>query len=338
MRALVYYGARDIRVSEVEKLEPGKGDVLIRVIACGICGSDVHGYLGITGRRIPPMIMGHEFTGIVADTGEDVNDISKGDRVTVYPTRFCGSCSFCKTGLTNLCINRTVLGVMDVNGAMAEYVVVPQNTVIKLPNNINPIQGTMLEPLGVVYRAVKNAPNILNNSVLIAGAGTIGLLLLQLVKLAGANPVIVTDINESRLDIAKKLGADIVLDPEREDIKDALSKLNIDGVDVAFEAVGAESSVNQVLNSVKNRGTSILIGNSQRDITVNMQNIVTRELKIFGSYTYTIEEFKATMDVINRIDTESIISKVISLEESPRVFEELAQKSSNLLKVVIRLD
>lgn len=158
MRALVYYGARDIRVSEVEEPEPGKGDVLIRVIACGICGSDVHGYLGITGRRIPPMIMGHEFTGIVADTGEDVNDISKGDRVTVYPTRFCGSCSFCKTGLTNLCINRTVLGVMDVNGAMAEYVVVPKNTIIKLPNNIDPIQGTMLEPLGVVYRAVKKCP------------------------------------------------------------------------------------------------------------------------------------------------------------------------------------
>lgn len=339
MKALVYYGPRDIRVSEVEDPKPKKGEVLIRVVACGICGSDVHGYLGITGRRIPPMIMGHEFTGIVEDTGEEVTNVSIGDRVTVYPTRFCGVCSFCKTGLTNLCINRSVLGVMNVNGAMAEYVAVPQDIVIKLSAHIDFIKGTLLEPLGVVYRAVKIAPNLLNNSILITGAGTIGLLLLQLVKLAGANPIIVTDINQSRLNIAKKLGADIVLNPEKkEDLRNVLSELNIDGIDTAFEAVGIESTVNQILTLVKNRGTCILIGNSQRDITINMQNIVTRELKIYGSYTYTLEEFKATMNIIDKINTGEMISKVVSLEEAPKVFDELTQKNTDLLKVIIRID
>lgn len=338
MKALIYYGPRDMRISEVENPTLREEDVLIKVIACGICGSDVHGYLGITGRRIPPMIMGHEFTGIVVDIGEKVKNISIGDRVAVYPTMFCGSCDFCKTGLTNLCINRSVLGVMNVNGAMAEYIAVPSSIVVKLPDNIDFIQGTLLEPLGVVYRAVKSAPNLLNSSVFIAGAGTIGLLLLQLLRLAGAGPIIVADINEIRLNIAKKLGADITLNPERGDIKDIISRLDISGVDVAFEAVGIESTANQVLNVVKNRGTCILIGNSQRDITINMQNIVTRELRIFGSYTYTLEEFRATMDVVNKIDIESIISKIISLEEAPRVFEELAKKNSDLIKVIIKLD
>lgn len=337
MKALVYYGPRDIRISEVENPTLKKEDVLIKVNACGICGSDVHGYLGITGRRIPPMIMGHEFTGTVIDIGEEVKDVSIGDRVAVYPTIFCGNCSFCKIGLTNLCIARTVLGVMSINGAMAEYIAVPSNIVVKLPDNIDFIQGTLLEPLGVVYRAVKNAPNLLNSSVFIAGAGTIGLLLLQLLKLVGASPIIITDVNEFRLNVARKLGADITLNPEREDITDAISRMNISGVDVAFEAVGIQSTVNQVLEIVKNRGTCILIGNSQRDVTINMQNIVTRELRLFGSYTYTLEEFKATIDIVSKIDVNSIVSKIISLEDAPKIFEELAKKNSDLIKVVIRL-
>ncbi len=337
MRALVYYGTQDMRVSEIEKPEVKKGEVLIKVEACGICGSDVHGYLGVTGRRIPPMVMGHEFTGIVSALGEGVEDVSLGDRVVVYPARFCGRCDFCKVGLTNLCINRTIFGVMNVNGAMAEYVSVPRENILKLPENIDFVKGTFLEPLSVAYRAVKTAGDILNRNILIVGAGTIGLLILQIVKLGGARTVLITDINDVRLGIAKRLGADLTLNPDREDIKALISQSIPDGIDLAFEAVGLESTVNQALTILKNRGTCIFVGNSMKNITIDMQNIVTRELRILGTYTYTLGEFRESISLLGKIDVETMLSKVVPLEEGPEVFRELIQKNSNLLKVVLKI-
>ncbi|MBC7319107.1 galactitol-1-phosphate 5-dehydrogenase [bacterium] len=337
MKALVYYGPKDIRVSNIEKPRIGRNEVLVKVEACGICGSDVHGYLGITGRRIPPMVMGHEFTGIVESLGEEVENISIGDRVVVYPARFCGRCEFCKVGLTNLCSNRTVFGVMNVNGAMAEYVAVPKENILKLPDSVDFIKGTFLEPLSVAYRAVKTAGNILNQNVLIVGAGTIGLLILQIVKLGGARNIIVSDINDRRLEIAKRLGGDIALNPDREDIKALISQAIPDGISVAFEAVGLEVTVNQALNILKNRGTCVFVGNSMKNIIIDMQNIVTRELRILGTYTFTIEEFKDSVSLLERINIEEMLSKVVPLEEGPEAFEELAKKDSGILKVVLRV-
>lgn len=336
MKALVYYGPKDIRVSDIEKPRIGKNEVLVKVEACGICGSDVHGYLGVTGRRIPPMVMGHEFTGIVESLGEDIEDISIGDRVVVYPARFCGRCEFCKIGLTNLCINRTVFGVMDVNGAMAEYVAVPRENILKLPDSIDFVKGTFLEPLSVAYRAVKTAGDILNQNVLIVGAGTIGLLILQIVKLGGARNIVISDINDRRLEIARRLGADITLNPGRDDIK-LISQAIPDGIDVAFEAVGLEATVNQALSILKNRGTCVFVGNSMKNITIDMQNIVTRELRILGTYTFTVEEFKDSVSLLEKINIEEMLSKVVPLEEGPGAFEELAKRDSGVLKIVLKV-
>ncbi|MGC8971181.1 MAG: zinc-dependent alcohol dehydrogenase [bacterium] len=337
MKALVYYGPQDIRISEIEEPEINKDEILVKVKACGICGSDVHGYLGITGRRIPPMVMGHEFTGVVSSVAEGVEDISIGDRVVVYPARFCGKCEFCKIGLTNLCVSRTIFGVMNVNGAMAEYVGVPKENILKLPENIDFIRGTFLEPLSVAYRAVKTAGDILNRNILIVGAGTIGLLILQIVKLGGARTVVITDINEKRLGIARKLGADLVLNPNKEDIKESVSKSLPSGIDLAFEAVGLETTVNQALRIIKNRGTCVFVGNSMKNITIDMQNIVTRELRILGTYTYTLWEFKESISLLEKIDIDKMLSKVVPLDEGPKVFKELAQKDSTLLKVVLSI-
>lgn len=337
MKALVYYGTQDMRVSEIEDPQVKEGEVLIKVEACGICGSDVHGYLGITGRRIPPMVMGHEFTGTVSALGEGIEDVSLGDRVVVYPARFCGRCDFCKVGLTNLCVNRTIFGVMNVNGAMAEYVSVPKENILKLPENIDFVKGTFLEPLSVAYRAVKTAGDILNRNILIVGAGTIGLLILQIVRLGGARTVVITDINDARLEIARRLGVNLTLNPDREDIKASISESIPDGIDLAFEAVGSESTVNQALTALKNRGTCIFVGNSVKNITIDMQNIVTRELRILGTYTYTLGEFRESISLLEKIDVETMLSKVVPLEEGPEVFRELIRKDSNLLKVVLKV-
>lgn len=337
MKALVYYGPQDMRVSEIENPKIKKDEVLVKVKACGICGSDVHGYLGITGRRIPPMVMGHEFTGIVSSIGEKIDDISIGERVVVYPARFCGRCEFCKIGLTNLCINRTIFGVMDVNGAMAEYVAVPRENILKLPESIDFIKGTFLEPLSVAYRAVKTAGDILNRNILIVGAGTIGLLILQILRLGGARAVVITDINDKRLEIAKDLGADLVLNPNKEDVKEFISKSIPSGIDLAFEAVGLETTVNQALGIIKNRGTCIFVGNSMKNITIDMQNIVTRELRILGTYTYTLGEFSESISLLEKINIDKMLSKVVPLDDGPEVFKELTQKDSALLKVVLSI-
>lgn len=333
MKALVYYGPLDMRVSYLEDPKVLEDEVLIKVEACGICGSDVHGYLGTTGRRIPPMVMGHEFSGNIVEKGERVENLSIGDRVTVYPVRFCGRCEFCKKGLTNLCENKSFLGVMDVNGAMAEYVSVPSYMVYKLPESINYIQGAMVEPLAVAYRAVKRSPNLLNKNVIIIGAGTIGLLVLSLVKASGARNIVVIDINEYRLKIAKELGANLTLDPKEKELK----KEFLQDIDIAFEAVGSTATVTQAMSIIKTGGTCIWIGNSAKNIELDMQNIVTRELKVIGTYIYTYGEFAEAIDLISDIDIklDKIISKTTSLEEAPGVFNELSQKDTNLVKVVI---
>ncbi|MBU4450574.1 MAG: alcohol dehydrogenase catalytic domain-containing protein, partial [Actinobacteria bacterium] len=167
MEALVYESPKNIKIKQVNDPIMHKGELLIKVKATGICGSDVHGYLGITGRRIPPMIMGHEFSGDISKTGEGVTEFSVGDRVTVQPLVFCGDCDYCKQGLTNLCISKKFYGAMDTNGSMAEYICVPQKLIYRLPDSVSYLEGAMIEPLAVAYRAVNQVPNIEEKNVFI---------------------------------------------------------------------------------------------------------------------------------------------------------------------------
>jgi 2-desacetyl-2-hydroxyethyl bacteriochlorophyllide A dehydrogenase len=338
MKALVYFGPEDIRYTEVNDLKPENNEVLIRVKATGICGSDVHGYLGITGRRIPPMIMGHEFSGDIVEIGKNVKEFSVGEKVTVQPVNFCGECEFCKNGLTNMCINKRFFGVLDVNGSMAEYVCVPDKLVCRLPASLSYIQGAMVEPLAVAYSGVKQAPPIEGKNVLIIGAGTIGLLVLQVVKMKNPAKIFITDLSDHRLEVAKKLGADVIINPSKENVEETVkAQTKGNGADVALEAVGVSQTVQQAMSSLKVGGTCVWIGNSQKMININMQEIVTRELKIFGTYIYTHEEFKEAIHIISsgEVDVEQIISKRVLLAEGPEMFQKLAKDADKLIKVII---
>lgn len=340
MKGLVYYGPKDIKLSEVEKPKINDGEVLIKVKAVGICGSDSHGYLGNTGRRIPPMIMGHEFSGVISDVSSNVTDFKKEDRVVVHPVLFCGKCECCKKGLTNVCMNRGFLGVMDINGAMAEYVKVPQSLVYKIPDSMSSLEGAMVEPLAVAYRAVEKLSDIKGKHILIVGAGTIGLLILQLVKLKSPKKIFVSDLSDTRLKLAHKIGADITINPIKESI-DKIVKSETDGVgvDVALEAVGAAKSVEQAMMVLKNTGTCIWVGNAAKKIEIDMQNVVTRELNVFGTYIYTKEDFEKAIElIINKtVDTTSVISKVVTLENGPEMFEQLLNDPDNLIKIIITI-
>ncbi len=339
MKALVYYGPQDLRPADIADLKPAAGEVLIRVKACGICGSDVHGYLGITGRRIPPMVMGHEFSGQVEEIGEGVTDVKVGDRVAPYPVVFCGDCEPCRQGNVHLCLNKKALGVLECNGAMAEYVAIPAKLLFKLADNVSYEVGSMMEPLAVAYRGVNHAGDLTGKNVLIVGAGTIGLLAMAIAKMRNPAGIFVSDLSDSRLAVARQMGADYIINPAKDNLGDIIkSATGGVGVDVAFEAVGASPTVQQAMVSLRVGGTAVWIGNSAQMVNINMQEIVTRELQVFGTFLYTFKEFGDVVDLLNqgRLNVEPMISlKAPMLESGAELFARLAKDPGPLIKVIL---
>jgi 2-desacetyl-2-hydroxyethyl bacteriochlorophyllide A dehydrogenase len=336
----MYKGPKQLEIVDMPQPIPQRDELLIKVKACGICGSDVHGYLGITGRRIAPMIMGHEFSGEVVGLGENVRlGYKVGDRVAIQPCVSCWECVKCKEGYNNVCENRNFMGAMDYNGAMVEYICVPEKQVYRLPQDMSYSVGALIEALAVAYSGVKKAGNLEGKNVVIIGGGTIGQLVLMCAKVQRPKKIILSDLSDNRLSIANTLGADVTINPRGKDFSEEVYKA-FDGekADVSIEAVGIGATVSQALDSLKSQGTCVLIGNSAKVIEVNMQQIVTRELKIYGSYLYTHEEFGETIDFIhnNNLDLSTLISKEISLEDAPQMFEALTTQTDKYLKCIIK--
>jgi 2-desacetyl-2-hydroxyethyl bacteriochlorophyllide A dehydrogenase len=336
MKALVYHGPRDARLEQVPEPIPKTGEVRLRIMATGICGSDVHGYLGLTGRRLPPMIMGHEFAGIVDALGDGVDaacGIKTGMRATVQPVVFCGSCIHCRRGETNLCLNRRIFGVMSENGSMAEYLCVPALLLVPLPQGMSMEQGAMAEAAAVAYGAVRRAGGISGKDILVVGAGPIGLLILQMAKAFGSERVFVSDPDDNRLKTALLLGASKVVNPGRDDLSGEIPG----GVDVSFEAVGITPAVAQTVALTKNGGTAVWVGNSQRIVEVDMQAIVTRKLNVLGSYIYTHQEFIETVQMLDNglINCDAVISHRYPLDSGAEVLADMAANPGRFLKVIL---
>lgn len=214
MKALVLKKYNEFVYEDVDDPQIKSEEVLVRVKACAICGSDVHGMDGSTGRRIPPVVMGHEASGVIEECGKNVVNFKRGDRVTFDSTIYCGKCHFCRQGLINLCDNRRVLGVScgeyKLNGAFAEYVSVPQHILYPLPETVSYEQAAMVEPLSIAFHAVSRSNVTLNCSAVVVGAGMIGLLVIQLLKAAGCGRIIAIDLAQEKLEMAKQFGADFV--------------------------------------------------------------------------------------------------------------------------------
>ena len=337
MRALVYHGPKNMKIEQRPVPQPEAGQVRIRTAYAGICGSDVHGWLGITGRRTPPMVMGHEFSGVISALGEGVTDWKVGDRVTVHPMMSCGKCSYCAQGLTNLCTDRKLMGTMTYDGAFVDEFCVPAENLCALPENVSLEVGALIEPFAVAYRGILHAGSVKGKTVMICGAGTIGLMALKVCKLLEAERVIVVDLSNDRLALARKHGADVTINGT-EDIHAILTAAGLrDQIDVAVEAVGVTPTAQQTVAFVKTRGTIIWIGNNAPTVTVNMQSIVTRELQIFGSYIYTDADFRECVQMLSEKpqDFSGIISQVISVEQAQDVFEELSRGATAKIKVLV---
>ena len=337
MKALVYEGPWQMPLRDVAEPQAGPGEVVVEVKAVGVCGSDVHGYTGSTGRRIPPMIMGHEFTGVVAAVGEGVQDRKMGDRVVVQPLTTCGVCANCRAGMTNVCTNRTGLGMWDVDGAWAEAVRVPSNQLYDLPTEVTWENGSLVEPLSVSLHAVNITPITLMDTVVILGAGTIGLFALLGCRLKGSGNIIVSDLSPRRLAKAKQMGADIIVNPADEDLPGIVKRVaGPAGAPVVIEAVGVGPTARQSIELVKPGGNVTWIGNSQPMVEVPMQKIVTQEVTLRGAYGFTVE-FARSIEAIRsgRVDVGQIIEMDAPLAQGTQIVDGMAKGQVEAIKVIL---
>jgi L-iditol 2-dehydrogenase len=341
MKSLVLSAYNHLEIVEMPMPAVGPEDVLVRVDACGICGSDVHGYDGSSGRRIPPIVMGHEAAGTIAAIGKDVKGYVGGDRVTFDSTVYCGECPFCKRGEVNLCDNRQVIGVScgdyRRHGAFAEFVAIPQRILYRLPEGISFAEAAMLEAASVALHGVRVSQVRDGETALVIGAGMIGLLTLQAARAAGCRRVLIADVDTSRLELARQVGADATLHASGAELMARVMELTEGrGVDLVLEAVGRNETVNGAIDCTRKGGTVTLIGNITPEVTLPLQKVVTRQLRLQGSCA-SAGEYPQAIELIasGKIKVQPLITAVATLEEGPRWFERLHAREPNLMKVIL---
>lgn len=341
MKALVLEEYNRFVYREVPTPRPGPGEVLVQVMACGICGSDVHGMDGSTGRRIPPVIMGHEASGRIAELGPGVAGWQVGDRVTFDSTIYCGSCYFCARGLVNLCDNRRVLGVSTPeyhqDGAFAEYVVVPQRILYRLPDSLPYEKAALVEALAVAFHAAGRAPITINDTAVVVGAGMIGLLLVQTLRLTGVGQLVAVDVDDEKLEKAGCMGADVTLNSIKTDVAAAVAGLTGGrGADLAYEAVGVTPAVQTALGALRKGGALVLVGNLAPTVEFPLQAAVTRQITLYGSCA-SAGEYPACLASLERgqVNVDALISAVAPLSEGAGWFKRLYRREPGLMKVVL---
>lgn len=341
MKSLLLSQYNHLEIADAPQPVAASGEVLIRVEACGICGSDVHGYDGSSGRRIPPIVMGHEAAGTIAAIGEGVTGFAIGERVAFDSTVYCGECGFCKRGQVNLCDNRQVIGVScgdyRRHGAFAEYVAVPHRILCRLPANFSFAEAAMLEATAVALHGVNVSEILGDETALVIGAGMIGLLTMQAARALGCKRVFITDVDASRLELARQIGADEVLHSSGTELTERILKLTEGrGVDLALEAVGRSETVNAAIDCTRKGGTVTLIGNIQPEVTLPLQKVVTRQIRLQGSCA-SAGEFPQAVELIanGKIKVGPLISAIAPLEDGPKWFERLHSREPNLMKVIL---
>jgi L-iditol 2-dehydrogenase len=340
MKALLLSSYRHLELADLPTPTPGSDEVLIRVAACGICGSDVHGYDGSSGRRIPPLVMGHEAAGTIETVGSTVNNFAPGDRVTFDSTVYCGECANCRLGDINLCDRRQVLGVSCGDyrraGAFAQFVAVPARILHRLPENLPFAEAAMLEAVAVAIHAVNLAEISASTTALVIGAGTIGILTMQALRAAGCARVLVTDVDPDRLELARQLGATEILLSDDSLNRRLLQLTDGEGVDVALEAVGRNETIAAAIDSVRKGGAVVLIGNIAPNVNLPLQKVVTRQIRLQGSCASAGEYPQAIRWMASgAIRVKPLITAIAPLEEGPSWFERLYAREPNLLKVVL---
>jgi L-iditol 2-dehydrogenase len=341
MRALLLSEYNHLEMADLPSPTPAPDELLVQIAACGICGSDVHGYDGSTGRRIPPIVMGHEAAGVVVAVGSEVDRFVPGDRVTFDSTVYCGACMYCLRGEVNLCNQRQVIGVSCGEyrraGAFAEFLAIPARIAYRLPDNFSFAEAAMLEAVSVALHGVAVAEIEGGETALVIGAGMIGLLLLQAARAAGCSRVFVSDVDATRLKLATDLGADATLLASGAPlVEEILRRTEQVGVDVVFEAVGREETIAAGIDATRKGGTVTLVGNISPQIMLPLQKVVSRQIRLQGSCA-SAGEYPQAIELISsgKIKVDSLITAVAPLSEGPSWFDRLHAREPNLMKIVL---
>jgi len=338
MKAVVWLGPRQMEIQEVSEPTPAASEVTIKMEAVGICGSELSGYLGQNSLRVPPLIMGHEFSGRVVALGEGVTQVNVGDLVTVNPLVTCGKCAFCQQGSENLCVQRKLIGAHR-SGAFAEFVTVPAINCIRLPSSFSAVSGSLAEPLACGVRSAlvgRVGPGV---RVLIIGAGTIGLMSIAAVRKAGGNVTLVSDVYPGRLATATAWGAEATCDARATDTGALAHQLTEGlGVEVVIEAVGSQVTRQTAVKAVRAGGQVVLVGLHQAESPFEANFIVRSEIHVSGSFAYTPANFAQAVEMLLAGD---IRPSAQWLEERPladcaAAFAQLVDAPSAMAKIVLR--
>jgi L-iditol 2-dehydrogenase len=340
MKALTLTSPSQFTYGDAPEPELAPQEVLVAVKACGICGSDIHGMDGSSGRRIPPIIMGHEASGVIASIGSAVNGWEPGARVAFDSMIFCGECEACQTGHTNLCPDRRVIGVSCPDyrrhGAFAEYVAIPQHLLVPMPEGLSFEEAAFGEPVGVALHAVNLVKPAQGDTAVVVGAGLIGLLVVQALKRAGCSRVLAVDLDEKRLELAKELGAEHGIKASEPDV---LAQVRAwaggDGADIAMEVVGITPTIQLAVRSVRKGGKVGAVGNLKPIVEFPLQEVVTREITVYGSCASSGEYTEALQAVAEgSIRVTPLISAKAPISDGQAWFDKLHQ-GGDLLKVIL---
>ena len=342
MRALLLSEYKKLSVVEMPVPEIGDGDVLVRVRACGICGSDIHGYDGSTGRRIPPLVMGHEGAGLVERVGRGVQRFAPGDRVSFDSTVSCGTCDFCRGGQINLCDHRAVLGVSTGeyrrHGAFAEYVAVPARILYKLPDSLSFEHAALLEAVSVAVHAVSLRVPRPEDTAVVIGSGMIGILIVQVLRAKGCRHIVAVDVDPLKLALAQRMGATHTVNPKEADVPPAVRDLSGGrGADVSFEVVGHSDTLLNAVRCLRKGGGVVLVGNLSPTVALPLQEVVSRQIAMLGSCASS-GECPESLALLARggVDVAPSISLTAPLDDGPALFARLYGGDAALMKVIIQ--
>ncbi len=337
MKACVLKRPYVIEITEMERPRPRPREVLVRVKATGLCGSDLHAYRGTHKFRIPPIVSGHELAGVVEEAGSEVKLLKRGDRVTVEPWTHCGRCEFCIAGRSNLCTDKVAMGTELWGGSFAEYVTAPEEVAYRLPENVSFEAGALIEPLAASMHAVRRAGTRPGERAVVFGAGTIGLSILLLLKASGIVGCLVTDIEDFNLDIAERLGAERTVNTKKSSLSDAVSEFTRGrGVDVAFVAAGAGRLVQDATQLLKRGGKIAVPAIFEGPLSIDMFPPVFGEHDILGSWSYTKKDFDIVIDLLSNgaLDPIPLVTHRMPLEDAGRAFSIADKRSENAVKML----
>ncbi len=336
MKAAVFHGKHDLRVEEVQMRRPGAGELVIKIEACGVCGTDLHIYEGAEGAAqcVPPTILGHEFSGTVFEVGEGVTNFKPGDRVCADPNDMCGKCYYCRIGKAHFCENMVGIGT-TVDGGFSEFCTVREKQVYSIGETLSFAEGAMAEPIACCLHGMDLAGVKTGDTVLITGGGTIGLIMLQLTKLSGAAKIIVIEPVEAKRDMALKLGADMVVDPFGQNVEELLKK---DGgrIDVSIECVGLKNTVMDAVRYVGRGGTVMMFGLTHPDCEIPLKpfDVFKREIVLKASFINPYTQSRAVALLQSgKINTRDLITDHIKLDDIKKVFEDKSYRSRG--KIII---